>query len=331
LTRNTRYQEDAFLTLPGALFWLAGSSCEAWSMAQLLTFAMASAALLFIVLSATANALFLSSIGRTPIEITLLAALSIASDVAKAGLPVVAFRAALVRAWAHLGAAVLMLILVVALSLASGIGFAALTRNSVTTSRELHAQNVAALRLDLAALDVQLHRLAPSRSTSIVDALLDGLRIDRRWAATKGCTEVASSQGRMFCMEIANLNAERAQFIEQARLEALRHALRERLATLSEGAVADSDPQSSAISALLGIDSALPRRVISVFLAIVIETGSVLLVFLTLGPALAGWRASGDELAPEPANIPQINDVARWQREHGAGRISSGWPRDHAF
>lgn len=301
-------------------------------MAGFLTFAMASAALLFIVLSATVNALFLSSIGRTPVEIALLAALSIAADVAKAGLPVVAVRAALVRAWGHLIAATLMLALVVMLSLASGIGFAALTRNAATSVREAKAQQVATWRRDLVELDAQLQRLSPGRSVPVVDALVDGLRVDRRWAATKGCTEVISTQGRVFCTEVANLNSERAQAVERARLEMLRHALRERLATLSEVAVTESDPQSSAIGAVLGIDGALPRRVLSVFLAIVIETGSVLLVFLTLGPALAGWRPPGDGpiAPPQPANIPQANDVARWQRSQGIAKVSSDWLGSHA-
>ncbi len=301
-------------------------------MAGFLIFAMASAALLFIVLSATVNALFLSSIGRTPVEVALLAALSIAADVAKAGLPVVAVRAALVRAWGHLIAATLMLSLVIMLSLASGIGFAALTRNAATSVREAKAQQVVTWRRDLIELDVQLQSLAPGRSVAIVDALLDGLRVDRRWAATKGCTEIISTQGRVFCTEAASLNSERAQAVERARLEMLRHTLRGRLATLSDITVAESDPQSSAIGAVLGIDGALPRLVLSVFLAIVIETGSVLLVFLTLGPALAGWRAPGDVAAPapEPANIPQIGDVARWQRDHGAAKVTPGWPRDHA-
>ncbi|MBX9924953.1 MAG: hypothetical protein K2Y05_01220 [Hyphomicrobiaceae bacterium] len=301
-------------------------------MAGFLTFAMASAALLFIALSATVNALFLSSIGRTPVEVALLAALSIAADVAKAGLPVVAVRAAMVRAWGHLVAATLMLALVVMLSLASGIGFAALTRNAATSAREAKAQQVITWRRDLFELDVQLQRLAPGRSVAIVDALLDGLRVDRRWSATKGCTEITSAQARLLCTEVASLNTERVQSVEQARLETLRSTLRQRLATHSEGTIADSDPQSSAIGAVLGIDSATPRRVLSVFLAIVIETGSVLLVFLTLGPALAGWRPPGDGpiTPPQPANIPQANDVARWQRSQGKAKVSSDWLGAHA-
>ena len=301
-------------------------------MAVFLTFAMASAALLFVALSATINALFLSSLGRTAVEVTLLAALSIAADVAKAGLPVLVVRAALVRAWGHLSAATLMLALVIALSLASGIGFAALTRSAATSARETKSEQIATLRRDLLETDQQLQRLPESRSASIIDAMLDGLRIDRRWAATKSCTEITVTQGRLFCADFVILKSERAQAVERDRLKMLRNALREKLATLSDGASRDIDPQSSAIGTLLGVDGAAPRRVLSVFLAIVIETGSVLLVFLTVGPALAGWQPPGDipESAPEPANIPQVNDVARWQRSHGIAKVPSDWPGSHA-
>ena len=222
-------------------------------MAAFLTFAMASAALLFVVLSATVNALFLSSLGRTAIEVTLLAALSIAADVAKAGLPVVVVRAALARAWGHLTAATLMLALVIALSLASGVGFAALTRSTATSARETKAEQVAVLRRDIVETDRQLQRLPEARPASVIDAILDGLRIDRRWAATKSCTEITATQGRLVCTDFLNLKSERAQAVEHDRLETLRHALRDKLATLGDGASSEADPHSVAIGTLLGV------------------------------------------------------------------------------
>ena len=54
------------------------------------------AAALFIAVSATMNSLFLGSLGRTPLEAGLFAAVSIAADLAKAVLPV-ALLAALAR------------------------------------------------------------------------------------------------------------------------------------------------------------------------------------------------------------------------------------------
>ena len=73
------------------------------------------AALLFIGVSATMNALFLSSLGRTSLEVGLLAAVSIASDISKAVLPVLMLRSVLLRAWGNVAAAALLLLGVVAL------------------------------------------------------------------------------------------------------------------------------------------------------------------------------------------------------------------------
>lgn len=301
-------------------------------MSGFLTLVMAMAALLFVALSAAVNALFLSSLGRTPMEVGLLAALSIAADVAKAGLPVVVVRALTVRAWGHLISAALMLALVVTLSLASGVGFASLTRSAATSAREARAEQIGIVRRDILETEAQLQRLPPTRPASIIDTMLDGLRIERRWLATKACTEITSVQGRLFCIEMMSLNSERAQAVERARLEALRIVLREKFALLNDGMVSEIDPQSSAIGAVLGVDAATPRRALSVFLAIVIETGSVLLVFLTIGPALAGWQPPGGKpnSLPAPANIPQVNDVTRWQRSQGVAKISSDWLADHA-
>ena len=47
------------------------------------------------------NALFLSSLGRSALEVGLLAAVSIASDISKAVLPVLMLRSVLLRAWGN--------------------------------------------------------------------------------------------------------------------------------------------------------------------------------------------------------------------------------------
>ena len=134
----------------------------------LLLVAVALAALLFIAVSATMNALFLSSLGRTPIECGLLAAVSLASDIVKAVLPVVIMRAIILRAWVQGGAAALMLAVVVALSLASGTGFAALTRGTVTASRAAQNDLLVARQRDLAEMErgpQRLRRRARRRSS----------------------------------------------------------------------------------------------------------------------------------------------------------------------
>ena len=168
------------------------------------------AALLFIGVSATMNALFLSSLGRTSLEVGLLAAVSIASDISKAVLPVLMVRSVLLRAWGNAAAAALLLLGVVALSLASGTGFAALMRDATTSARGAHSEQIAATRQELREIEARLAALAGSRGAPIIEADIAALHIDRRWQTSKFCTEPNSATARQFCGEVLRLQAELA-------------------------------------------------------------------------------------------------------------------------
>ncbi|MGL1446974.1 hypothetical protein ACSTIZ_00510, partial [Vibrio parahaemolyticus] len=76
------------------------------------------------------------SLGRGPFEIVVLAAVSVASDVVKAVLPVVLARAVILRAWTHGIVAAVMLAVVIAFSLVSGTGFAALMRGASAAAHQ---------------------------------------------------------------------------------------------------------------------------------------------------------------------------------------------------
>lgn len=294
-------------------------------MSTLLTLAMAAAAALFVGLSATMNALFLSSLGRTPLEAGILAALSIAGDMTKAVLPVVMMRAAQLGAWAHLAAASLLMLLVVILSLSSGMGFAALTRSGVTAARQTHADQLASLERALRDAQMRLALVAGARPAGVVEADIAVVTLDRRWGVSKSCGEISSPSVRQFCADLLKLRSERVAALEHDRLTAERIVIENKLAARqSEGIATESDPQAAAIAALLGIDVTMPRRALATFMAIVIELGSVILVLLVAGPALAGWRDLGSVPAPAPVpdNPPPSRDVSHWHRHRGAFKLT---------
>ena len=168
-------------------------------MSIILTTAMALAAVLFIAVSAAMNALFLGSLGRTPIEVGLLVAVSIAADVVKAALPVVILRAIIVRAWLHTAIATLMLAVVVALSLASGTGFAALTRDAATAAREAKSDALAARQRELHDLEARIAALTPTQPTSVIETELAASQVSRHWTATKSCSVVDTASAQKFC------------------------------------------------------------------------------------------------------------------------------------
>jgi hypothetical protein len=290
------------------------------------------AALLFIAVSATMNALFLSSLGRTPVEVGLLAAVSIAGDMVKAVLPVLIVRAIIIRAWSHLALASVMLAVVVVLSLASGTGFAALTRNAAVTTRGAQADELAARQKELRGIEAGIEGLAPARQITVVEADIAGFIIDRHWVWSKSCTEITGPSARKFCTGLSALKSELALATSRDQLTAKRSGTRSRIDALQlAGAGGDSDPQAVAIAALLGVDKSTPRLVLPVSIAVVLELGGVILVLLLAGPTLVGWREPGTapKPAPVPVEVPMSADRTHWQRQRNKASVKGNRGESH--
>lgn len=294
-------------------------------MSTLLTLAMAAAAVLFIGLSATMNALFLSSLGRTPFEIGLLAAVSVAADIAKATLPVVLARAIIMRKWGYASISVVMLIFVVVQSLASGTGFVAMTRGAVTSSREAHAEQLAQRRKELGEIETQISGFGAVQPVELIEGDLAAEKLDRRWITSKSCTEVVGTAVRQYCAEILRLQrlGRHAELHRKAVEE--RKQLRASIEALQAGgAEPESDYQATAIAELFGVSRGTPRVILMSAVAVTLEFGSIVLVLLASGPMLRGWREPGPEPvpAPVPVNLPPSRDVSHWHRHRGASKLS---------
>ena len=294
-------------------------------MSMFLSLSMTAAAALFITLSAMMNALFLSSLGRTPLETCILAVVSIASDMTKAALPVVIVRTYQLRAWSHLAAAATLLLFVILLSLASGTGFAALTRGAATAAREARTDERVGRMRELRDVEARLDRLGSVRPVSVIDAEIAIAVVDRRWGLSKSCSEISGGAARQFCTDVLKLRAERMVALERDRLASQHSATLASIAGLESFASGiDGDPQAAAIAQLLGVDTATPRRVLTTFMAIVIELGSVILVLLVAGPALLRWQEPGSEPKPPavPASLPHSKDVSHWHRRRDLSKFA---------
>lgn len=273
-------------------------------MSLILTLALSFGAALFVGVSATMNALFLSSLGRTPVEVGLLAAVSVAADIVKATLPVVIARTVARRAWTHAIIGSVMLVIVVALSVTSGTGFAALTRSQVVTQRDGRNEALAMRLRELRDAEASLQALTPSRFAAVVEASIAAMTIDRRWQVSRSCVAIGSAHMREFCGEVAKLRAELAVAQVRERLTAERRetgAMVEQMR--STGAGGESDPQAGALAALFGVDKSMPRLFLPVSVAIVVELGAVILILLLAGPAVANWKEPGRPM--EPAVVPR--------------------------
>lgn len=289
------------------------------------------AAIAFLAVSATANGLFLASLGRTPLEIGLLAALSIASDIAKGVLPIIVTRCIMLRAWAQAALAGALLAATIALSLTSGFGFAAMTRSATTADRESMAAQLATRTARLAEVERELSRMQ-ARPASVIAVDLQGAMLDRRWTATKSCGEPQGRDGRQFCADVLRLRGEEALAAERAQRLQLRTALTAEVEALrARGIVAAVDPQMIALAALSDLPDWLLRIGLSAMLVVVLELGSVVLLLLVAGPALHGWKEPGASAAVPfspvpvvPAQMPVQADRAHWAKQRAKKALSNG-------
>ena len=308
-------------------------------MSLILKIAIALTATLFIGVSASMNALFLASLGQTPVEIVLLATVSIAADVVKAALPVVIARAIEVRAWAHCTVAGMLLTFVTVLSLTSGAGFAALTRNGAIATRVAQGDTLTARQTELRDIEARIARLTQSRAVAVIEADIAATAVDRRWKFSKGCSEFAGSSVRLFCSDVFKLRSEFSVANERSRLAAERSGTWAKVEALrAAGAGVDSDPQAGAIAALFSVDRSTPRLILPVYVAIILELGSVILVLLLAGPTIGRWKEPTTE--PElvahakPATIPispPLNgDIVGWQLKKNRTTLTSEGGGIHA-
>lgn len=276
------------------------------------------AALVFVGISATMNALFLSSLGRSLVETGLLAGISVAADLTKLVLPIAVLRAYSRKAWTEMGAAALMLLAVTALSLASGIGFTAITRDASIARHAADAEALRAHETQLRSVGARLAAIQTQRAPDVIAADIAAARLDRRWEVSKSCAAPPSAASRQYCVDLARLDASLIEARERDRLEAEQHRLRvlhERLR--SERAGGDDDPQASAIAALLGVDRSILRVAVVSCLTIILEFGCVILVLLASGPSLREHKTTETQPVTPfvAAEIPEQADRKHWLKQ----------------
>jgi hypothetical protein len=155
----------------------------------------------------------------------------------------------------------------------------------------------------------------------VVAAAIDVVTSDRRWQASKQCTEVSGAAMRQFCTEVRGLRVEAIEAQERDRLQAEEQALRARLAAMRMAAgTSVSDPQVAALAALVGWNAEQLRAGLGLGFALVMELGAIVLVLLVAGPLLRGIEvrsASAVEEAAQtkPVELPPQVDRSFWERQ----------------
>jgi hypothetical protein len=248
------------------------------------------------------------SLGKTELDGQIYGAASAAADCFKALVPFFFFAAVRNKMWSQAAASAVVWVVVTGYSLTSALGHAALNRFDTAGQRAADSQSYKDLRADLKRAQDQLSWVPQHRPASTVQSDIDGLKNQRAWTNTKGCTEVAGKFNRDFCQQFHMLTAELASARQADKLEVRIAEISAKISGKSgTSASAEADPQAAVLAKLaaaLGysLKTEEVQTALTVFVAILLEVGSGFGMYV----AFATWRLY-DQQAPQ---MPRVQ-VAR--------------------
>lgn len=264
------------------------------------------AAGVLLAVSCAMNYRFGFSLGRTEFDGQIYGAASAAADCMKALVPFFFFAAVRNRIWSQAAASALVWVVVMAYSLTSALGHAALNRLDTAGQRAADAQTYKDHRADLARAKEQLSWVPQARPAQAVQAEIDTLKNERRWTMSSGCTDVTTSKSRTFCEQYNTLTAEFASAEQRVALEQRIAAIQAKLAT-AEGAtvMSEADPQAAVLAKLAGavapsIKLEDVQTALTVFIALLLEVGSAFGMFI----AFSQWRLYDRHTPAAPRMAP---------------------------
>lgn len=266
------------------------------------------ASLVLLGVSGAMNYLFLSSLGKTPVEAQVLGAASAAADMLKALLPFFIAWGWRAGRYAVALPGFLVWMFFAGFSLLSAIGFAADNRGVFSHTRESLKASYESALADLNASEAKLSKLPKHRPVSIVTENIERHKQDRRWSSTKGCADATLPESRTFCEKYFALRAEMAAGIEERRIARALDNLKSEIEKLrNAGAGQDVDPQVSLLSRLFGHTENRIRLILIIIVAVLVEIGSSLGLFLATNHGVLFVR-----------RVPEIVDGGRSERQHSA-------------
>jgi len=278
------------------------------------------AALVLLGVSAAMNYLFLSALGKTPVEAHVLGAASAAADLLKAVLPFLIFWAWRAGRISVALPGLLVWALFTVFSLLSAIGFAAGNREAVSDSRTATAQRYETVRLNLAAALKEREALPEHRARAIVAAAIEAHKQHRRWASTKSCRNATVPDSRTYCRAYFALRAELAAAKKNAALAAKIEDLRAQAWGLREaGGKREPEPQVELLARLFGLERDPVRLALILLIAGLVELGAGLGLYLSMsGTSVIRQAPTQQRLARQrknrsarsDANGPEVGEIA---------------------
>jgi hypothetical protein len=239
------------------------------------------AALVMLGVSGAMNYLFLSSLGKTPVEAQVLGAASAAADALKALLPFFIFWGWRSGRYSVAIPGMLVWLFFSGFSLLSAIGFAADNRGVFSHGRASVNADYERAAAELREVEGRLAIVPKHRPSGIVTEEIERQKQDWRWASTKACTNATLPDSRAYCDAHFVLRAEHAAGVEAQRLAGQIETLKQQIEKLRHaGAGQDADPQVSLLARLFGHAHDRIRLGLILIAALLVEIGSSLGLFL---------------------------------------------------
>lgn len=270
------------------------------------------AAGVLLAVSAAMNWRFGYSLGISEVDKQIYGAASAAADCFKALVPFFFFAAVRNRVWSQAAASAVVWVVVTAYSLTSALGHAALNRLDTTGNRAVQAAAYKDLRAEAKRLEDQLGWIPQHRPLQTVNSEIDGLKNQRSWNGTKGCTEVNGKSNRDFCQQFHVLSAESASAQQAGTLGQQLSAIRGEVGKVeSRTVMSEADPQAAVLAKLVAF-AGLTMKVdevqtaLAVFVALLLEIGSGFGMFV----AFSQWRLYDRDAPSVPKMAPAAPPVA---------------------
>lgn len=207
-------------------------------------------------------------------------------------------------------AAVVLFVLLSALSFTASIGLYATTKSEAIGDAKAAQERYAAAKTAKDRADADLAAMGPMRAVGDIDGQIGALKRDPLFDRSKQCTDATAPESRSLCANLDRFAGERDKALERRRLET---AAADAALALEKQDVATAmrsiDPQAEALARVLApvlsVDAETVRTGLAVLIALLIELGS------GLGPWLVaptpGRRTATDNDGhtenPAPATI----------------------------
>ncbi len=211
------------------------------------------------------------------------------ADALKAILPLAIAAAILAGQKPRAVAGIILFVAFSAYSFTSELGLYALGRDAVASEAAADKESFADLKQERAKIAARLKELGPQRPAGTVRGDVAALKAQRYWQTSNECSAPSWSMERDLCAKIEKLQGELASAEEAEKLRLKDDGLATKLESIDvAAALRSTDAQAESLARLTGISAASIKDGLAIMVAVLIELGSGLGLWVTTSGAAHG-------------------------------------------